>query len=77
MYASAMVVSFDDLGMKIVSRLQKDGAATPDVLAGELNQPIAGVRVCLEELQKDRFIEPIAGGLWCVTAEYKKKNYRR
>jgi hypothetical protein len=72
-----MGLSFDDVEMKIVFRLQKDGAATPDVIAGELKQPTAGVMVCLKELQKDRFVEPIAGGLWCVTAEYRKKNYRR
>lgn len=72
-----MTLGFDNVGMKIVSRLQTDGAATPDVLAAELNQPTAGVLVCLKDLEKDRFVEPVAGGLWCITAEYKKKKYRR
>ena len=72
-----MGLSLDDIEMKIVFRLQKDGAATPDVLAGELKEPKAGVLVCLKELEKERFVEAIAGGMWCVTAEYRKKHYRR
>jgi hypothetical protein len=59
-----MGLSFDDVEMKIVFRLQKDGAATPDVIAGELKQPTAGVMVCLKELQKEH-CDPWGYGCFC------------
>jgi hypothetical protein len=62
--------------MTLLYRLAENGAATAAALAIEVNQPSAAVLATLQKLKKDRTVEPLVAGLWCVTAEYHKTKMR-
>ena len=65
---------FAVLRMRITARLQKQGVATSDALASELDAPHGNVRSALEELsdEKAKVVRRLPFGLWDVTADEEK-----
>jgi predicted ArsR family transcriptional regulator len=65
---------FATLKMRITARLRKEGVATSDSLAAELNAPHGTVRVALEELSDEevKVVRRLPFGLRDLTANNDK-----
>jgi hypothetical protein len=68
-------LAFDELKVRITTRLLEKGSTTGKTLALELGAPEANVRFALEMLRngKEKFVESWGTDMWDVTAEYRKK----
>ncbi len=65
---------FAMLKMRITARLRKEGLATSDILASELDAPHGTVRVALEELNDEevKVVRRLPFGLWDLTENDEK-----
>jgi len=65
---------FAMLKMSITARLRKEGVATSDILASELDAPHGTVRVALEELSDEevKVVRRLPFGLWDLTENDEK-----
>ena len=65
---------FAMLKMSITARLRKEGVATSNILASELDAPHGTVRVALEELSDEevKVVRRLPFGLWDLTENDEK-----
>ncbi len=67
---------FAMLKMRITARLRKEGVATSDILASELDVPHGTVRVVLEELSDEEVESGSAIAVWPMGSDGKRRESR-
>ena len=73
--STASFRAFDELLARIKRRLHEKGPASSEALASELGAPRVNVTFGLEVLSegKEKSVERCSGGMWTLTAEYRRR----